>query len=186
MIFPFIVSIALFAIGIAVFLDLLERLKRIEKTARDQFDSLDTNQMEIILLLARIERAVKPRHAHRIVFYVGSGQQKVKVDSIMNLKVTQFLPLSIKIEDKLGNAAVVDGAPVWSLTDPALGDLEVAEGGLSAKLMPKGPLGEFKVQVKADADLGEGVKEILGELPVTLVAGDAAVVAIAAGEPVDV
>lgn len=57
---------------------------------------------------------------------------------------------------------------------------------MSATLTPIGPLGSFSVQVKADADLGEGVKEIIGELAVELSAGDAEVIALSAGAPSDI
>lgn len=98
----------------------------------------------------------------------------------MFAKVTQKVKISISIKDKFSNPAKTDGAPAWSLTDEALGTLAVEADGMSAILEPKGPIGALKVQVKADADLGEGVKEILGELDVELLAGDAEVVELAA------
>lgn len=104
----------------------------------------------------------------------------------MNLKVSQKVKLVLEIKDKGGNPALVDGAPLWSLTDPSLGDVVPAEDGLSAVLTPKGGLGSCVVQVSADADLGEGKKDILGELPVDFLAGDAAVISISAGTPEDI
>ena len=104
----------------------------------------------------------------------------------MNLKVTQSLPVSIEIKDKFGNPAQVDGVPAWSLTDPSKGALAVGENGLSAVFTPAGPMGDVSIQVSADADLGEGTKSILGELPVSILAGDAATISIAAGEPTDI
>lgn len=94
----------------------------------------------------------------------------------------QQLPLSIAIKDKNGNAAKVDGAPVWALTDETLGRLDVAEGGMSAVFVAAGLAGALKIQVKVDADLGEGVKEILGELDVDILGLEAVVVEIIAGE----
>lgn len=102
-----------------------------------------------------------------------------------NLKVSQKLPFSIAIKDKGGNPALVDGAPVWSLTDPSLGSFEVAADGMTALLSATGPLGSCMVQVLADADLGDGQQDLLGEYPVDFVAGDAATIAISAGAPVD-
>ncbi len=104
----------------------------------------------------------------------------------MDLKITQKAPLSIAIQDKAGNPAKVDGAPVWSLTDPSLGTLVASDDGMSAELTPTGPLGSAVIQVNADADLGEGVKTILGELPVTFVGGEAISISISAGSPVDI
>lgn len=98
----------------------------------------------------------------------------------MFLKVTQKAKISLTIQDKFANPAKVDGIPSWSLTDESLGSLAVEADGMSATLEPKGPIGAFSVQVKCDADLGEGVKEILGELAVELAAGDAEVVKLAA------
>lgn len=128
---------------------------------------------------------ITPAKAERINFYAEVNGIKRKVES-MFLKVTQSLPVSLSITDKKGNAAKVDGAPVWAVTDESLASLSVAEDGMSATLTPIGPIGSFSVQVKADADLGEGVKEIIGELAVELSAGDAEVIALSAGQPSDI
>ena len=103
----------------------------------------------------------------------------------MLLKANQKLPLSIEIKDKFGNAAAVDGAPVWSLTDPALGALTASEDGMSAEFVPAGAVGSARVQCQVDADLGEGVKPILGELEITVLPAEAATVSISAGTPVE-
>lgn len=103
----------------------------------------------------------------------------------MNLKVSQNLPCTIDIKDARGNPALVDGPPVWSVTDAALATVVAAADGMSALVSPIGPMGSFQVQVNADADLGAGVKTIVGTLDIDLVAGDASIVTIAAGAPVD-
>lgn len=103
----------------------------------------------------------------------------------MKLKVTQSLPLSIKPVDAKGNAATVDGAPAWSVSDATLASINPADDGLSAVLVPLGPIGSFSVQVSADGDLGEGTKTIVGTLAVDLIGGDAVSVEIVAGAPID-
>lgn len=103
----------------------------------------------------------------------------------MFLKDSQNLPLSIAPVDAKGNAAKVDGVPAWSVTDPSLATLAVADDGLSAVLSPVGPLGAFKVQVSADADLGPDAKSIVGELDVEIIGGDAVSIQLKAGDPVD-
>jgi hypothetical protein len=90
--------------------------------------------------------------------------------------------VSIEIKDKFNNAAKVDGLPQWAVTSPELCALKVSADGMSAMLKPVGVVGSFKVQVKADADLGEGVKEIMGELDIELLAGEAVVVGLSAGQ----
>jgi hypothetical protein len=148
------------------------------------------NYAQLYFEVQKIKEAVMPGEASSIEFYAIIAGRKQKVES-MFLKVSQKLPISLAIKDIKGNAAKIDGAPKWAVTNEALASLVVAEDGLSAELSPVGPVGSFKVQVKADADLsangedGSGVKEIVGELEIELVAGDAAVVELAAGVAVD-
>lgn len=143
---------------------------------RDELRKLNEN-------LSNIYEVISPPKASIIRFYVDEGGSKRRVKH-MFLKVNQSLPVTITITDKFGNAAKVDGVPAWAVTDAALASLTVADDGMSASVVPVGAVGAFKVQVSADADLGEGVKSIMGELDVELLAGDAEVISIAAGEPV--
>lgn len=136
-------------------------------------------------LIEELELALIPPEAARISFTIQTSDGIILEITKMQMKVTQTLPLSIKPVDAFGNAAVVDGAPVWSLSDPALGALAVAADGLSAVFTPAGALGSLQVVVSADADLGAGVKTIIGQLPVDLLAGDAVAVQVAAGAPID-
>lgn len=121
--------------------------------------------------------------ASSIEFYSNFGGQKKRITN-MFLKVSEALPLAIEVKDKFGNLAKIEGAPQWALTDSTLATLEVMEGGMSAVLKPVGAVGSLKVQVSCDADLSEGVKTILGELEVELLAGEAVVVAITPGQAV--
>lgn len=125
--------------------------------------------------LERLEAALIPSEAARVLFFVESDGSLMEV-SDMQMVVDKVLKLKIAPVDKFGNPAKVDGAPAWSLTDPALGALAVEADGLSAVFTPAGAIGALAVQVNADADLGEGVTTIMGELPVELLAGAAVAV----------
>lgn len=134
-------------------------------------------------LLNRLAPASTPVElAALIEFYTLTGGQKTKVVK-MNLKDSDKVSLSIAIKDAKGNPAQVDGIPVWSVTDPSLASLNVSADGMSADLLASGPLGSCQVQVNADADLGAGVTSILGTLDLTIIAGDAVSIDIAAGVP---
>jgi hypothetical protein len=160
--------------------------RKVEAMRHELTSSIDETRYAICDRLAHIEAFLcPPRRVVKMVFATTIGGMKMEI-SYMQLKVSNKLPLSIKLVDKFGNPAVVDGAPVWALTNPALGSLVVAEGGLSAEFIPAGAVGSLTVQVSADADLGEGVKTIFGELPIDLLAGDAVNVVIEAGAPVPV
>lgn len=135
--------------------------------------------------LNELKRPDEPKpEASYIKFFKLVNGQKIPLEGKMFLKVSDNLPLSIEIKDKFGNAAKVDGKPGWAVTDESLGTVEVSEDGMSALFKPVGTAGVLKLQVKADADLGEGVKEILGELDLELISGEAVTIAIAAGSPV--
>ena len=98
---------------------------------------------------------------------------------------SQKVTFTIKPLTAAGNPASLDGAPVWSVADPTVLTLTVAEDGLSATVAAAG-LGSSQVSVTADADLDAGeVKEIAGVQEVLVVAGEAATLGLIAGEPTD-
>lgn len=141
--------------------------------------------MRIKRTLSRIEALLKPKKAKAIEFYVIQNGQKVRMKD-MFMKVNQTLEVLLEIVDENEKPAKVDGKPEWALTDATLANLEVAEDGMKAVIKPIGPLGSFKVQVKADADLGEGVEELIGESDVVeIVAGKAKFIKLTLGQPVD-
>jgi len=100
------------------------------------------------------------------------------------LTANQKAPLSVRFEDAEGNVARVDGVPVWGVSSPEVGELVVAPDGLSAELLAGSPT-TGQVNVRADADLGTGIREIVGVLDVDVLAGAAVVVVIASGPPTD-
>jgi hypothetical protein len=80
---------------------------------------------------------------------------------------------SIAYVDAKGNAALVDGVPVWSSSDPTVLAVAPAADGLSAVISPVGPLGSAQITVTADADLGAGVTPLITIGDVSVVAGTA-------------
>lgn len=147
------------------------------------FEILEKTE-ENLEISRRIYKKLAIGKAGVIEFYAVIGGHLQKVEH-MFLKVSQKLPLKVAFKDAQGNLAGVEGSPLWSLTDDSMGALLVDADGMGAVFTPSGPLGAVKVQVKADADLGEGVKTIIGELDLDLVAGDAVTVEISAGTPID-
>lgn len=127
--------------------------------------------------LNKIIDATKPILASRVVFYAVINGKKEKVTN-MFLKVGEKLELAVKFLDVNENQAKVDGIPQWAITGAELGTLTVADDGMSAVFLPGTMLGACKIQCKADADLSEGAKEIIGEMDVEIVAGEAVKVAL--------
>jgi len=85
-----------------------------------------------------------------------------------------FIEVKVAYVDAAGNPAVVDGAPVWSSSDPSVLAVDVdAADAFSAKVTPAGPARTAQVKVSADADLGTGTRELITLLDVEVVAGEA-------------
>lgn len=82
-----------------------------------------------------------------------------------------------------GNPAILDGAPVWAVTE---GDatLEVAEDGLSAFLVSGAADVNSTIAVTADADLGEGVVALADTITLAVVAASASTLGLVAGEAI--
>lgn len=116
----------------------------------------------------------------------------ISIDGVLQEGDKVFLPAGKKatvaiksIKDKYGNEASIDGKPAFALSNEALGGLEVAEDGKSAVFTSNGLMGSLKVQVSADADLGEGVKSILAEGDIEVLAGEAEVIELDIQEVVE-
>ncbi len=104
----------------------------------------------------------------------------------MVLKDSEQVVLSVVPVDAKGNAAAVDGAPVWGSSDPSVATVTPAADGLSATVAAAGPLGKTQISVTADADLGEGVESVVGTLEIAVVAGKAVSLSIKTGTPEEI
>ena len=82
-----------------------------------------------------------------------------------------------------GNPATLDGLPTWTVLE---GDatLEVAEDGLSAFLVSGEADVNSKIEVTADADLGEGVVSLVDVIDLAVVPASASVLGLVVAAPV--
>jgi len=102
------------------------------------------------------------------------------------LKDGQKVPLQLVITDAEGNSAAGEGDPIWASSDKTLVVVTVDAADATkavASTVPGPGLGTATVSAVVDADLGEGVTEVTGQLDIEVVAGDAAIVNIEAGTP---
>lgn len=91
----------------------------------------------------------------------------------MSIKAGQKVNVSIDPRDGYGNKARLDGTPVWDVSDASLASLEVAPDGNSVVVSSTGVVGSFDVQVAADADLSEGIRNLSGSITIDVEAGEA-------------
>jgi hypothetical protein len=101
------------------------------------------------------------------------------------MTATQQCDLSIEVFDSKGNPATIDGTPVWSVSEEAYLTVEPDTDSMTALVKAVGPITTSPVQVNVtvDADLGEGVRQIIGVLDISVVAGEAVSIGISAGTP---
>ena len=89
----------------------------------------------------------------------------------------QTVSFKVNFRDAFGN--VVDqlgSVPAWSVSDPVIGALAVAEDGLSAVFTPTGINGNVQVSVLVDADPGVNEEALVGTASITMLSGKASVV----------
>lgn len=79
---------------------------------------------------------------------------------------------TLQLFDVNNNPTEFDSPPEWITTDPAIISIEGSEQ-YSRRLRAVGPLGSVQVSVRGDADLGDGVRELVVLDDAVVVAGDA-------------
>ena len=101
------------------------------------------------------------------------------------LTSSQQQQLSVIFTDVRGNPAQVDGAPYWACDNTDILSVTPAPDGMSCLIAAIGPLGNVRVSVQADADMGNGVVPIAGVYDVEIVSGAATTVQIQGGAITD-
>lgn len=90
-----------------------------------------------------------------------------------NLAADHTVKMQVSYVDGAGNPAQVDGAVEWFTANEELAWIEVdPTDDTIVKVIPKA-IGRTQVSAKADADLGDGVRELLTVCDIMIVAGEA-------------
>lgn len=102
---------------------------------------------------------------------------------MVQLTATQKVALSLSATDARGNPASVENVEWVSNDETILRVEEDPDDELKAVAFAVGPVGTAQLQVTADADLDEGeTREITGTETFEIVAGEAAIIVVSAGE----
>ena len=96
--------------------------------------------------------------------------------------------VQVSYVDSKGHPAQVDGDVTWQSSDEAIATVEVdSTDSTMATVTPSTDLGQAQISCTADADLGEGVKEITSTFDVSVVAGEAVAGTITpSGDPIPI
>lgn len=100
----------------------------------------------------------------------------------IQLTATQQTAVAVAATDKKGNPAEIESVTFTS-SDPDVAAVTQDAGDDNKALVVAGKVGVAQIVVTADADMGDGTKEITGTLDVTVVAGEAAIIVVSAGAP---
>jgi hypothetical protein len=97
----------------------------------------------------------------------------------------KVIGVQVAYVDSKGNPAEVDSDVTWDTSDPEIATVEIDTGDSTmAKVVPSGKVGQVQVTATADADLGEGVRELVTTMDVEIIAGEAVAGTITpVGEP---
>lgn len=112
---------------------------------------------------------------------------KGKAPMAFQLPVDKMIKVQVSYTDKKGNPAQVDLASmVWGSSDQNIVTAtEDPDDPTTAVVAGASTLGNAQVNVTADADLGEGVRNLVTTMDVTVIAGEAVAGSIQPiGEPV--
>jgi len=96
-------------------------------------------------------------------------------DRVMyTLPVDHTVKMQVAYTDANGNPATIDGDVSWESSDISLAVVNVnADDSTICRVVPVGSVGQVQVTAKADADLGDGVRELLTVCDIEMVGGEA-------------
>jgi hypothetical protein len=148
------------------------------------------HELSLICALAKLTRkrgkccCRKPRRVWP-VFRLALGPFVVNFrgNFTMLLPDDKIVSASVTYTDAKGHPAKVDGVPVWASDNTDVATVAASEDGMSATISPGSSLGTAQISVTADADLGEGTREVIGIGTVEVVAGEAVAAVLSFGEP---
>lgn len=106
---------------------------------------------------------------------------------MVDVTTDQWFPnVQLTITDDAGNAATVDGIPVWASSDETVIVATASADGMTATINTVAA-GTARATVSADADMGAGTQTLVGfteDIVVTLAAGpQASVMTLNLGTP---
>lgn len=81
--------------------------------------------------------------------------------------------VQISYTDAKGHPATIDGDVTWDTSDAEICGVESSGDSTLVTLIPGSKLGNAQISATADADLGEGVRNLVTTLDVSVIGGEA-------------
>jgi hypothetical protein len=95
-------------------------------------------------------------------------------DMAYTLPADMLINVQVAYVDTHGNPAKVDGDVSWASSNDSIATVAADSGDSTiARVTAAGTLGQAQITATADADIGDGTREIITTMDVTVVAGEA-------------
>jgi hypothetical protein len=110
-------------------------------------------------------------------------------DHVMyTLPADHTVRMQVSYVDAKGNPATIDGAVSWSTSDASIITIDVDPSDSTVcAAVPAGSVGQAQVTASCDADLGDGVRELITTCDIEVVGGEAVTGSIQPlGEPLPI
>jgi hypothetical protein len=147
------------------------------------------NEQRVEIVFANALQIVHVQPQQLRVFLTISHQSftiTIEGDHVMyTLPVDHAVSMQVSYVDSKGNPATIDGEVNWASSDQAIVTIEVdTEDSTICKAVPAGSLGQVQVTATVDADLGDGVRNLITTCDIQIVGGEAVAGSIQpVGEP---
>jgi hypothetical protein len=143
---------------------------------------LESEELGFIVLLRRFPVGVRAARIRWI--FSRAGKIFLKGEEVMvTLKPGEAVDFLLEILDVKGRPAKIDGVPAYTNSNAAAADLQVNPDGLGGKVVHLDG-GTAQIKVEVDADLGPGIRAIIGLGDVECLPLEAQTVGLAFGTPV--
>ena len=134
-------------------------------------------------LIREFIRRILPKPKAQVTLRLGTFSVTFVGDYSMQLPDDKVVTASVSYKDAKGFAAQVQGAPVWASDNADVASVVASDDGFSATITPGNSLGMAQISVTADADLGDGVENVVALGSIEVIAGKAVAGDVSFGEP---
>lgn len=138
---------------------------------------VELQRVEIVFgnTLKIMEVAEQPLGQQQITLAFGPFVITAEGNHVMyTLPVDHTVLMQVAYVDAKGNPATIDGDVSWSSSDPSIISVIVdGEDSTICRATPVGSVGQAQVTARCDADLGDGVRELLTLCDIEVIGGEA-------------
>lgn len=138
---------------------------------------INQQRVEIVFTnpLQLMEVAAPPLGQQQITLAFGPFIITAEGSHVMyTLPVDHTVLMQVAYVDAKGNPATIDGDVTWSSSDAAVIAAQVdASDSTICRAIPAGSIGQAQITATCDADLGDGVRELVTLCDIEVVGGEA-------------